>query len=259
MILFIIFFFILSVKKFNNKKAVALLTIKPNKIWLNFLLSFTNNYDVYVFVDDNNLDLKEYKTNYNKLNFIQIDNNECSINGYSNSSYNIKSDPISWDKALYYFTLINNKYEHVWFIEDDVFIHSANNIIKLDNIYSKSDLIVKANNINPDGKLSNWNHWSQINNTLILPWSMSMVCICRLSKELLKKINEFTKIHKKLNFIEFLFNTLALHNKLIISNPKEFDPIVFRNNWDINNININNLYHPIKNISDHEYIRNLRS
>jgi hypothetical protein len=54
---------------------------------------------------------------------------------------------------------------------------------------------------------------------------------------------------------EFLFNTIAMHNNYIISNPIEFEPITFRNNWDINNIDINLLYHPIKNINHHEYIR----
>ena len=143
----------------------------------------------------------------------------------------------------------------MWFIEDDVFINSVKNIIELDKKNTNTDLIVKANNINIDGKSSDWNHWVQVNNTLELPWSMSMVCICRLSRKLLKKINDFTKIHKKLNFIEFLFNTLAIHNNLTISNPIEFEPIVFRKDWDINNINVNYLYHPIKDINNHEYIR----
>jgi hypothetical protein len=264
-LLLIIFIFLLILKKSNNtvesksKKAIALLTINPNKIWLNFLLTFVNNYDVYIFIDNNKLNLEEYKIDFKKLNFIQINNNECILNGYSNSSYIIKSDPISWDKALYYFTIINNNYDYIWFIEDDVFINSVNNLINLDNKYPKSDLIVKANNIYLEGDESKWSHWLQVNDTLKLPWSMSMICICRLSKELLLKINDYTKIYKKLNFIEFLFNTLALHNNLIISNPTEFDPITFRKDWNINNINKNNLYHPIKNISDHEYIRNIKN
>jgi hypothetical protein len=244
-------------EKFTDTKkiAIALLTVQPNKIWLDFLLTFINDYDVYIFIDDNNFNITEFKNNYSNLNFIQIDNHEATINGYSNSSYIIKTDPISWDKALYYFTLVNKNYDNVWFIEDDVFIHSVKNILKLDNKYTKTDLIVKSNNINPDGKSSNWNHWNQVNNTLSLPWSMSMVCICRLSKELLIKINDFTKIHKKLNFIEFLFNTLAIHNNLTIDNPTEFEPVIFRKNWDIDHINVEQLYHPIKNINHHEYIR----
>jgi hypothetical protein len=255
LVLIFIIFFIIKLKKNYNKIAIALLTIKPNKIWLDFLLTFIKNYDIYIFIDDNNLNINKFKNNYPKLNFIQINNNESIINGYSNSSYNIKTDPISWDKALYYFTIINKKYEYIWFIEDDVFINSVDNIINLDKKYIKTDLIVKANNINKNGKLCDWNHWDQVNNTLKLPWSMSMVCICRLSSRLLKKINDFTKKHKKLNFIEFLFNTIALHNNYIISNPIEFEPIVFRYNWDINNIDINLFYHPIKKIENHKYIR----
>lgn len=250
----IIIIILISTKK-TNKIAIALLTIEPKKIWLDFLLTFKNNYDVFIFIDNNNININLFKNNYPGLNFIQINNDESIRNGYSNSSYIIKTDPITWDKSLYYFTLINKKYKHVWFIEDDVFINSVNNIIKLDNKYNNSDLIVKANNINQDGKTSDWNHWNQVNNTLDLPWSMSMVCICRLSDRLLKKIYNFTEKNKKLNFIEFLFNTIALHNNYIISNPVEFEPIVYRHNWDIDKVDINLLYHPIKNINDHKYIR----
>jgi hypothetical protein len=252
--LIIIIIVITFIKK-SKKIAISLLTIEPNKIWLDFLLTFKNNYDIFIFIDNNNIDINLFKNNYPSLNFIQIDNNESIKNGYSNSSYNIKRDPISWDKALYYFTLINKKYKYVWFVEDDVFINSVNNIINLDKKYNNSDLIVRSNNINPDGKSSSWNHWDQVNNTLELPWSMSMVCICRLSDKLLNKIYDFTKKNGKLNFIEFLFNTIALHNNYIISNPTEFEPIVYRYNWDINNIDNNLLYHPIKNINDHKYIR----
>jgi hypothetical protein len=239
----------------NKKIAIALLTIEPNKIWLDFLLTFNYNYDVFIFIDNNNIDINLFKNEYSSLNFIQIDNNESIKNGYSNANYIIKIDPTSWDKSLYYFTLINRKYKYVWFIEDDVFINSVNNIINLDLKYCNSDLIVKANNINQDGELSGWYHWKEVKNTLVLPWSMSMVCICRLSDRLLEKIYDFTKKYNKLNFIEFLFNTIALHNNYIINYPIEFESIVFRNNWDINNININLLYHPIKNINDHKYIR----
>lgn len=241
--------------KSKNKIAIALLTVKPNNIWLKFLLTFINNYDVYIFIDDNNIDLTDYKNNFPELNFIQINNNECFINGYSNSSYIIKTDPISWDKALYYFSVVNKNYDNVWFTEDDVYIDSVNNLLYLDNKFNNSDLIVKSNIINNNGKINDWHHWSQVEDTLKLPWSMSMVCICRLSKELLKNINNYTKKFKKLNFIEFLFNTIALHNNLIISNPIEFEPILYRNNWDINKINRNYFYHPLKNINDHEYIR----
>jgi len=116
--------------------------------------------------------------------------------------------------------LINKNYNNIWFSEDDVFIYSVKNIIDLDKKYYNTDLIVKDNNINKDGNIMIWNHWVQVNNTLELPWSMSMVCICRLSRELLLKINDFIKKHKKLNFIEFLFNTLAIHNNFTINNTK---------------------------------------
>jgi len=35
----------------------------------------------------------------------------------------IFNEIIAWDRALYYFSVINKNYENIWFLEDDVFIY----------------------------------------------------------------------------------------------------------------------------------------
>ena len=64
-------------------------------------------------------------------------------------------------------------------------------------------------------------------------------------------------VFKKLFFDEALFNTIALHTNLIIETIPELENIVYRKKgrWQKHEININNLYHPVKNI---EYQYKLR-
>jgi len=248
-----------NIESFTNNNilnnAIALLTIRPKKIWLDFLNKFTNNYDIYIFIDDNNFDLTSFINEYENLHFIQIDDDESIKYGYSNSSYIIKSGPIAWDKALYYFTIKSKiNYNYVWFIEDDVFIYSLDIIRKIDNDNENIDLICKSCDMN-DGT-NPWYHWEQARDTLSEPWYNSLVCICRLSNKLLKKINDYVNKYGKLVFIEVLFTTIAKNNNLNTSTPKELSKIEFAKDWNINNLEMIYIYHPFKNIDNHEYIRN---
>ena len=52
-----------------------------------------------------------------------------------------------------------------------------------------------------------------------------------------------------------MFNTLALHNNLNIKDIEELKTIVWRNEWTKKDININNLYHPVKSIEEQYQLR----
>ena len=54
---------------------------------------------------------------------------------------------------------------------------------------------------------------------------------------------------------EIMFNTLAYQNNLKIDTPSELSSIHYRTNWNINNLNYDNLYHPIKDINIHHKLR----
>ena len=91
-----------------NKNAVVLITKIPNAKYLDFLNSFTN-YDVYVIIDSNEYFTTSVTKIYENIQFIQINNDECRNNGFCNSNYiTLKKDVTGWDKALYYFSIINN-------------------------------------------------------------------------------------------------------------------------------------------------------
>jgi len=243
----------------KNKTAFCLLTRKPNIIWLNFLNTFLDDYDVYVVIDEPG-DYSDIINKNSKINLIQISDEVCLENGYYNSDYMFKP-VVSTDRAYYYFNKINNNYSHIWFCEDDVLLNNKDMLISIDKKYKNIDFIVPGMEINTKGTSDKrWMHWNKTENFLPLPWAHWIICLCRISKNLMKKVDEFVIKHGKLNYKEFLFHTLALHNNMNIEIPVELkESIKFLNVWTPSNItpNItyNPIYHPVKDINYHEYIR----
>ena len=113
------------------KKAVALIVKEPDEIYLDFLQGF-NSYDIYIIVDSDKELTKVDK--YKKLNFIQLSDKHCLDKGFQNVNYiGIKKMVSGWDKALLFFSVvIPSKYDHVWFIEDDVFFLNEQVLTNLD-------------------------------------------------------------------------------------------------------------------------------
>jgi hypothetical protein len=238
------------------KKAICLLTKSPNEIWLEFLNRFSN-YDIFLIIDDNS---QTYNTTYENIRLIQIENENCYKNEYTNCISAVEFPEVTaWDKALYLMNEIEMQYEHVWFIEDDVFLFDESALLNIDAAYESSDLLSAFHHINRETDTNSWNnwwnHWVNIVHKLELPWAHSMVCACRLSRTMLDEVVKYKNKKGALCFIEAMFNTIALHKGLIVDNPPELSTIHWRANWDINEINPTNLYHPMKNISEHKIIR----
>lgn len=241
--------------------ALCLLTKNPNKIWLDFLETFSQ-YAIYVVIDDNSVDyVKQYDEIYNNIKFIQIDNDLCRKHGYTNCNSAVGfPDIIAWDKAMYLFCEFETRYDQVWFIEDDVFLHKEDVLVRIDRDcqHSCADLLTSFHELNLDGNIwSGWNHWVNVVDRIPPPWAHSMVCACRVSKILLKKIKDYKQSRGHLFFIEAMFNTIAHQSGLNIQNPGELTTIHWNTNWDIQAIDKRLLYHPIKCIEDHLYIRGL--
>jgi hypothetical protein len=239
----------------NNKNAFCLITIKPNIIWLDFLKTMTENYDVYVIIDDNSFSdiqlIKKYKT----IIFIRISDELCKRNCYWDSNFIIKKNPSGWDKSLLYFSKINIKYKNIWFCEDDVFFYNMNTILNIDNKYPDSDIICSSITKNNQGYKRDW-HWQQALHYFRLPWSKTMVCCCRLSNRIMFEIYRFVLVFEKLTFIECLFTTIADHKNMSIETPEEFENIHWRNDWKKFILDKSSLYHPFKNVEDHLSLRN---
>ena len=243
---------------------IAFLTKTPNNDLITFAEKLSDYFKVFIFVDDNDFKVIENE----KINFIQIDNEECKKNNYIfteetfiSNDYNRKQLS-SWDKCLYYFNCIYDNYDNIWIIEDDVFIPSVDALININDKYNNSDLITAANKKGTaeDGINNVW-HWRYALMIFDEPVYCSMVCCCRLSKKLLLEIKKNVERFQLVPLNEFLFNTLAMKNDMIVSNPIELSTIVFRHDWTIKDFkeHPDYLYHPIKDYNNHNSYRKMIS
>jgi hypothetical protein len=82
-----------------------------------------------------------------------------------------------------------------------------------------------------------------------------MVCACRVSKRMLYIVSCFAKINKTLLYHECFLNTLAAKYNLRIKTPDEFKSVTWNNNWELKDIKINQLYHPVKDYNSHKIFR----
>lgn len=158
----------------------------------------------------------------------------------------------SWSKAMYYYRDLDA--DNVWFIEYDVFIPNIDLLLSINQ--HKEHLLVK-DNIRYTGKKGEWSHWTRFKQHKIDVFGdnlyHSMVCICRVSKELIKLVDEFATKYKKLFYHEILFNTLAENNNLSIKLVNELKKVVFMDNrkskgYGLEDVCNNYIYHPVKDL-----------
>jgi hypothetical protein len=238
------------------KNALCLITFKPDEKleYLNFLNCF-ENLDIYVIIDDNLNNYDNLKNAFKNINFIQIHDNECINNGYKNLNYIVLKKPVSgWDKAIYYFTKNKADYSNIWFIEDDVYFYSEKTILQIDEKYREEDILCNASY--DEAKLNEW-LWKYIDIKFDPPYFCGMMCAVRLSKKYLECINDYVNKHNTLFFLEAFFPSIAKHYNLkIVKWPIEFGYITYRDPVpNHNDLNINFLYHPIKDIRLHSFFR----
>ena len=230
--------------------AICLITFRPNKMWCDFLNGFMN-YKIFIIVDDNQIDLRQYKHNYRNIVFITIDNEQCKAHGYIDTNFTLRKLISGWDKALYYFGVENHNYEFIWFMEDDVFFYNENSIVHIDKKYT-SDLL--SNSYDENNGTKSW-HWHRITINCSPPYYNGMMCIVRMSTRMMQCIHDYAYKNKTLFFLEALFPTLAIKHNLLYDTPDEFKTVHYRHEFQKEHINKHNLYHPVKNVNDHVYFR----
>ena len=256
------------------KYKIALICFKPNDIYLDFLNKFSN-YEVYIIIDDNSVNYSAlYFTKYNNLKFIQMPERICINYGFTNvNQIGVKKRVSGWDKALCYFSFNTNVdtnantnvNEKVWFIEDDVFFHSEDTLLKIDAKYPDCDLLANSD-FKPATNMNEW-LWSIIQIKLEGPYYCGMMCAIRLSQNVLDRIRDYATLNKELFFLEALFPTLSKatakesDEELNCCCPDELKTVVFRHDYTYEKVSLNkykgidNIYHPVKNILKHEEFR----
>ena len=239
------------------KKAICILCRYYNETWIQFLKSFTQ-YNIYMVIDDNTT---IYPKQINNVFIIQVPDEVCLKSNYYYSSVASNLKPIvAWDRALYYFNTHVDPfyaYDHIWFLEDDVFLMNEDVLLKIDEKYPQSDLLSAFHDVNETGDVNKgWNHWINVIHRIGTPWAHSLVSASRLSFIMMLHIQNYVK-DRPLLFIEALFSTLAEQNHRFIDHPDELkDTITYDKKWDRDEIDVSKMYHPFKKMEDHEYIRN---
>jgi hypothetical protein len=186
-----------------------------------------------------------YQKEYPNFVFVQLDNVNCMENGFQMANLALNKMVSGWDKAIYFFSFYYKEYDYIWYIEDDIFFYNENVFQNIDMKYPDSDLLVKQIDERDDEK---W-LWSAVINHLPEPHYNSLVCVCRVSKQLLSCIYDYVKKYKQLIFIEMLFTSVAKANNLKCDCPHELVPVIYRYDWNINNVNKLQLFHPVKDLN----------
>jgi len=232
---------------------ICIICLKPSDVWINFLKSFVS-YDIYIIIDDN---ANSYNDIYKDTNvhFIQIVNEECEKNGFVNVSYVRDKKVSGWEKALYYFSMMNTKYTNIWFLEDDVFFYNEQTLVNIDSKYGNSDLLSNVYDENLNGDKYDWYHWHKIYTTIKIPppYYKTMCCAVRVSQTFLYKIKDYAINHGTLFYLEALFPTLCKQNNLLYHTPDELKYITWADNYTV--VDKDNVYHPIKDMNTHKQFR----
>jgi len=229
-----------------NNSCICLICHKPNNIYLDFLKTFTS-YDIVVVIDDFSINYyndEYYQKEYPNFVFVQLDNVNCMENGFQMANLALNKMVSGWDKAIYFFSFYYKEYDYIWYIEDDIFFYNENVFQNIDMKYPDSDLLVKQIDERDDEK---W-LWDAVINHLPEPHYNSLVCVCRVSKQLLSCIYDYVKKYKQLIFIEMLFTSVAKANNLKCDCPHELVPVIYRYDWNVNNVNKLQLFHPVKDL-----------
>jgi hypothetical protein len=258
---------LLKINEFNNyaylcqkkvimRTAIAFLTRFPHQETMAFASQIAQNkkYDVFIISDTpNNLQC-------DNVCIVRLDDSICINSGFVNSNIStnathIKKNPIAWDKMLYYFCRIANTYEFVWVFEDDCFIPSISTIHNLHKKYSYSDFVSPNDFLKMDNGMD-W-HWLSVVDKIKPPYYYSMVCACGISRKLLKAVDDYVKKNNELFYIEVMFNTLAHHQKLKVTDAFELKSIVWMGKWELDEYLLlpNNIFHPKKELDQFENYR----
>lgn len=266
--------------------ALCLLCVRPNESQATFYSGFADEgIDVFVLADCNQ---HIYSVPQASM-LLQVPDRHCIGQGYHHFNTTIKAKRIcsAWDKALFFFCKRLTGYDQVWFLEEDVFVPSISSLLMVHNSSQCEDLVScqKSRVISSCNGISNskWAHWNKLPKILNSPpFINSMVCISRLSRDLLNCIAEFTVRYNECNrtgiawddvdlvtaeigvpFIEFTLPMLALQNGLTQISPPAFQVeatnkklgLEISSDYDsralksiCQMISPDNIYHPIKDI-----------
>ena len=239
-----------------NQTAVCFLCVCPKPRFIHFAEEMAKYHSVFIVCDK--LDCETPPSD--KVKFLKIADKDCLDAGFNNSADPSFKAVIAQDRAMYYFSTIDTTFKYVWFIEDDVYIPRPFMLHELDKAYGDVQLIISSH-VSRE-KAAAWNWWPLADaSPLKGNFHHSMACVIRLSKTMLQKVREFANTHKRLVFVEFMFNTIAANNNLSVATPQQLSKIVWKyqqqTDWPSEEVlyKDTNIFHPIKDTELHSDYR----
>jgi hypothetical protein len=224
--------------------------VRPHPIWVDFLHTFTD-YDTYVIIDDMTT---TYTSLYENVKYIQIDDTTIAAAKFTDLNFmHFNKHITAWERAVFYFAKQNTGYDHVWLCEEDVFFHSEKTLRAIDVQYPTSDLLSNKGGENTTGERRSW-LWPRFQMHVPAPWYAAMVCAIRMSRRMLDEICAYVEKYGALCYCEAFFPTVAKQAGLIYDTPTEMHTVVFKHNWV--NTSPTNIYHPVKDVVQHNQLRN---
>lgn len=188
-----------------------------------------------------------------------VPDDACRFHGFSGTYWWDAHRATSMDRALCAFCRpggLGRHYQHVWFLEEDVFVPSAGTIPAIDAAHPAEDVLCNGWSETEDGQ--GW-LWPQIaaNLPLPLPWAGATVCAVRTSPALRAAIRDHARRHRHLFFNEALYTTLAHKAGLSHACPAALKHVVAGRSWPDSVLHAGGLFHPIKDLREQQRLRAL--
>ena len=250
----------------NRTTAVAVLIRHPDWISYHWMRTLVQEVAIFLVVDVATGRNELIERHDDGLFELHVNETQISDIGYKNLIWitDGQNKTSAWDKAVFFFAEIAVYFEHVWFIEGDVYIPSAHAFLYTDSLNTSADLVTKDDTIlNAFTNETGW-WWQHIAQQwkVPLPWYNSLSCAIRCSRRLLSELQKYAHLHGRLDFIEVIFNTLAAHAKFTTFTPATLSTVTVTRQevldkkipWNFNCSDIENhplnWFHPIKRQSE---------
>jgi hypothetical protein len=244
--------------------AVFFLTLTPSNSTLDFASEISKYIETYVVVDNPEYNTKQ---NINKVKILKTDLEESVFkvkilktdsSKYKGINHVIRKPITSWDKVMYFLCEKLKHIDFAYIIEDDVFVPSVKSLINMIDKYHNYDLVTADNVSYFDSKT--WPHWKKIKPQTLQDFEYknlykSMVAMMGISRRLLNVVKLYNTAYKHMEFLEMFFNSLCYMMGLKQISAPELQNIVWRRNWNAEDIHDGFFYHPIKDFEVQEKLR----
>lgn len=191
-----------------------------------------------------------------KITLINIDPFESQEAGYHSSLPELSRLVSAYDIAIYYFSRKRGYFNHVWLIDDDVFIANLDTLKNLDARHTHTDLLTSTYNHNGDGDYNKngWYHWRQTIGYTGPPWVMNSAAAVRVSKRLFTFIDMLVKTRYRLLMRELMFGTACHKAKFSQRSPPELSTLSSKKKLTTEDFKLapTNLFHPVRDIENYD-------